>query len=731
MPELDLSNCANEPIHIPGAIQPHGLLFALRESDLQVMQVSANAAEALGRPAEDLLNQPLEALFDPTLCAWVRKAAVEANGPTNAPEPIAIGDTRYSLALHRYRGVAILEGEPYTPVSERHWTELAMAIRTLQSARSLQRLHELTVRAVRRLTGFDRVMLYVFDIDDHGHVVAEAKREDLDSFLDLHYPASDIPRQARELYRLNPLRLIPDASYRPVPLVPSLRPDNGQPLDLSFAMLRSVSPIHCEYMRNMGLAASMSISLVVDDRLWGLISCGHCSPKHVPPEVRRACEVIGGLVAVQIDALSERERSALREERRTTLQALLEGMRDGSGHVLTGLLQAPDALTALMDATGAAVVIGDEVVAVGETPAKSQVRPLCEWIASRMADGVYQSFKLDEHYAPAAAYRNKASGVLAIALPKPERNMVLWFRPEVARTVKWGGNPHKPVEPGATRLHPRRSFEEWKERVVGQAERWRSAEIDLAIELRRSAIEFDLHRQVMRAEAAVRARDDLVAVVSHDLRSPLQAMMMQAAILKRMVDQMTDESSRRLNHAIDRIQAVAQRMSSLLMDLLDLSKIEAGRFQLTVAREDVRLMVEEACALLAPVAEAKSIALSHTVDGDLHVEADVERLFQVLSNLIGNAIKFTPEGGTISVKARRAEDMVQFEVRDSGVGIDAAHRTHIFDRYWQARPQMAKGAGLGLHIARGIVEAHGGRIWVESELGQGSTFCFTIPVAQT
>jgi len=731
--EEELSRCADEPIHIPGAIQPHGVLLALAEPGLVISQVSANSESLLGLAPARLLNRPLREVLGRAQTDRVEAALGACGGTDTVPFELTVEGTRFEAGVHRHQGMAILELEAVAEAVAGEAGILSRALRRLQAANGLEQLCAIAVEEVRALTGFDRVVAYRFDADAHGQVIAEARDPAMEPFLGLHFPASDIPRQARELYRLNWLRLIPDAAYTPVPLLPALRPDNGTPLDLSFALLRSVSPVHREYLRNMGVRASMSVSLLREQQLWGLISCGHRTPRMVTAPVRRACETIGRLLSLQIAALAEIEAARLREARRPLATALAQAMRDGDGGVLQGLAERPDALLRLVDAAGAVIVTGDDRRRVGNCPEPAAIEALLAWLQPRLADGVFATRRLAREYPSAAAYAAIASGVLAIALPKPDRELVLWFRPEARQIVDWGGNPAKPVEPeaggGRLRLHPRRSFELWREEVRAEARLWLDGDLEAARDLRRSAIEIDLGRQVRREQAAVRARDDLVAVVSHDLRNPMSVIRMQAALLHKALADEPGEAPRRMRAAVDRIHSAARRMGALLEDLLDLSKIEAGRFQVAPRPEEAAGMIEEAVNLFVPIAQNTDIDIDWSCDHGLRVQADGERAFQVFSNLIGNALKFTPEHGRITVTGRRRGDFAEFMVRDTGPGIDPEQQPHLFERYWQAPHAARKGAGLGLYIARGIVEAHGGRIWVESEPGAGSRFYFTLPVA--
>jgi signal transduction histidine kinase len=300
--------------------------------------------------------------------------------------------------------------------------------------------------------------------------------------------------------------------------------------------------------------------------------------------------------------------------------------------------------------------------------------------------------------------------------------------------VGWGGNPTKAAEPadlsGGLALHPRRSFELWKQEVRHCSVSWDPADIAAAVDLRRSAIEIDLYRQVKREQEAVKARDDLVAVVAHDLRNPMSVVVMQSTLIQRLLAQDASERGQRLRASAQIVGRAGERMSSLLNELLDLAKIEAGRFEIVPSRQSVSHIIQDAYELLQPLCEAKRVTLVSHPAPELQIQADPERVFQVLSNLIGNAIKFSPHGEEIHLSAAPAAgNLCEFAVRDRGPGIAPDQLARIFDRYWQARPAEAGGAGLGLYISRGIVEAHGGTIRAESREGHGTTMFFTVPLA--
>ncbi|VVP36745.1 Phytochrome-like protein cph1 [Pseudomonas fluorescens] len=730
-----LANCADEPIRFPGAIQPHGLLLTLNEPALEIVQVSANVAALLDREPLGLIGQPLAQLIGDAEAAQVREALLQPALSDTPPLHFRLNGTAFDGLLHRHQGVLILELEIHVENFQPrnvagNQTHLGRMLQRLHAATSLQALYDISVKEIQAMTGYDRVLIYRFEEEGHGQVIAEASDPSMEVFNGLFFPASDIPEQARELYRTNWLRIIPNADYQPVPLLPKLRPDTDTPLDLSFATLRSVSPIHCQYMKNMGVLSSMSISLLKGDKLWGLISCGNRQPLHVPHELRAACQTIGQVLSLQISAMEALEISRQREAKVEALALLNQAMIDSPQNVFDGLANQPQVLMALNNAGGIAIIEDNQLHRYGNCPEPAQIRALHKWLQDS-GEPVFASHNLASVYPPAAEYQQVASGVLAMSLPKPVDNGVLWFRPEVKENINWSGDPRKPLDlensDAGLRLRPRTSFEIWKVEMAGISTKWSHGDLFAANDLRRSALENDLARQVCREQEAVRARDELVAVVSHDLRNPMTVISMLCGMLQKAFSSDGPHTSRRISTAIDTMQQAAGRMNTLLEDLLDTSKIDAGRYSITPQKLDVGQMFEEAQALLAPLALDKDISISFAADPDLRIHADPERLFQVLSNLVGNAIKFTPRLGTVGVHAKSVGDEIVFTVRDSGEGIPKEHLPHVFDRYWTVKEGNPNGTGLGLYITQGIVEAHGGRIVAESEPGQGSEFRFTVP----
>jgi PAS domain S-box-containing protein len=498
------AECAREPIHVPGSIQPHGALLAVSLADLRVVQASANAEEFLGTSAPSLLGRSLDELFDAPL-----HVALDAIEQTN-PRAVLIAGRLFDAILHRTGERLLVELEPAAAQDERThpafpepYLQLNRAISRLREAANVDELLAVAAREVRSLIEFDRVMVYRFEPDDHGVVVAEARRDDLQPYLGQHYPATDIPPQARRLYLINPLRIIPDARYRPSPLVPATDPATGAPLDLSQSVLRSVSPVHLEYLANMGARASMSISLPYGSRLWGLLACHHETPRFIPYRTRLACELFGNVLTWLVAMRADGEEAQARARAADTRMAIVERVnRDG---VVNGVIRGSPSVLDLVAASGAAIWRSGTCCTLGKTPSENQIERLVHWLRTVLRDGVYATEGLS-HVCPfGAELKDLASGLLAVSFAAPWEHLILWFRPEAPRTVRWAGDPGVPLGWRDERICPRRSFSEWLEQVKLTAVPWQGVEIESAVGLRAAIVERAAQREAARASAFLQA----------------------------------------------------------------------------------------------------------------------------------------------------------------------------------------------------------------------------------
>ena len=514
--------CDREPIHLSGAIQPHGALLILDAASFIVTAASENVAVLCGLP--DPLGRSLGDLLGAEVAAQVRALPVTGNPYDALPLRIALpgpGPTAmvHYLVAHRSGPLLIVELEPAGPAphtpgaSVEFFQRQRAAMKALLGVDEVDEVCRVTVEEVRRLTGYDRVMVYRFEPDAHGYVIAEACNEDAEPFLGLHYPAGDIPRQARALYLRNSIRVIVDVDYEPAAILGL--PDGGPAdrLDLSMSVLRSVSPVHLQYLANMGVAATMTISLIVDNQLWGMISCHHDSPKHVDHAERLACEVLGQMVSVRLFAAeSTGGHRHVRELGRLAAQ-VVTSMAAGETPV-AGAVAAERPLLGMAAADGAVVEIDGERVCVGVVPGPEVLELLIAHLGAQAGSGPapFGVSTLPEEVRVAAgpdANVSAAAGALFLPLPGRVEGFVLWLRGEYAHTVRWAGRPDpKPDEDHAptAALTPRASFQAWREQVRDQSIPWRAAEMAVVTELAQAMPEVLLHR----------AQNRLVRFALHD-----------------------------------------------------------------------------------------------------------------------------------------------------------------------------------------------------------------------
>jgi chemotaxis family two-component system sensor kinase Cph1 len=737
---INITNLKEAPIHLSSEIQPYGILLVLDESNLKILQVSGNTFNVFGFSPENMVEKKLENLIDSYQLEKIQAGLAERNLDFINPTKIWIkkrGDEYnvFDAVFHRNsEGFLILELEPATSqenIPFLSFYHLARAsINRLENTKNLKEFCQIIVQEVRKVTGFDRVMLYKFDDDGHGSVIAEEKIAELESYLGLHYPESDIPKPARKLFISNSIRLIPDANVEPVKIFPVNNPITNRPVDLTNSILRSPAPCHIEYLHNMGVGASLTISLIKDQKLWGLIACHHQTPKYISYELRKACEFLGRVIFSEISAREETEDYDYRMSL-TYIQTLLVEYMSQEDNFIDGLVKNQPNLLDLTSATGAAVCFGGNYTLIGETPKEEELNFLLEWLKNNIQEEIFYTDSLPSIYPDAISFKNVASGLLAI--PISQRNYVLWFRPEVIQTVNWGGDPNKAFEvnqsQGNLRLCPRKSFELWKETVRLTSLPWKYVEIKAALELRKAIVNIVLRQADELAQLASdleRSNAELkkfAYVASHDLQEPLNQVANYVQLLEMRYEAALDEDAKEfINFAVEGVSL----MQTLIDDVLAYSKVDtqAIAFQPT----EVEKALEKALSNLRKRISESSATLTH--DPLPIVMADGTQLMQLFLNLLGNAIKFrSHEPPKIHIGVERLEDEWLFSVRDNGIGIDPQFSDRIFVIFQRlhTRDEYA-GTGMGLAICKKIIECHRGRIWVESQLGQGATFYFTIPI---
>ncbi len=757
--------CDREKIHLLGHIQPHGILIAIKELELEIVQISENTIHFFGIAASSLVNKPLLTLFPQSqieiLLPLFSQQDLETFNPIRLTAQIKSEKYQFEGEVYRSDGLLILELEPLFTGSKDslgfyHLAKAATA--NLRKAQDFSELSNLLVQEIQKITKYDRVLIYKFDPDDSGVVIAEAKSQYLEPLLGLHYPASDIPSFARELYHRKWLRLIVDVDTQPVPIIPSNNPLAQEPLDLSLSSLRSVSLFHVKYLQKMKVSASLVIALINEDKLWGLIVCHHPIPKYIDYETRKTCEFLGQIMSIEIVSKHEIQLKKSQEKIKDIQAKLKQNILDSNQSISQApiqdvfiqdvLMQDIDSLLNLVNAQGAVICLGDRISSIGQCPPQAFISSLVTWIQAKSQD-IFYTNHLSQSYSEAIEVTDIASGLLAVSISLNHTSYhVIWFRTEVLQTVNWAGDPSKLLDIGTDdnsdnlSPSPRRSFELWKETVKAKSLDWEEVEIEAALELRGTlmlaALEFSqqaLKQEAERSEVANQAKSSFLARMSHELRTPLNAIL---GCTQLMHDD--DSLTHDLEEYVHIISHSSEHLLNLIDDVLEMSKIEAGKIILEETKFDFYLFLNNLQEMLQIRAKDKKLKLIFAIHPDLpqYIKSDERKIRQILLNLLGNAIKFTSKGYvTLRVSLLKADSIsskvvIHFEIEDTGRGIASEELDKLFKAFVQTASGKASqtGTGLGLVISQQFAHFLGSHIIVSSILDKGTTFQFDIAVEQ-
>lgn len=762
---VDLATCELEPIHIPGSVQPHGALLTFDLQDLRIVHAGGDTTGVLGAPTTDLLG----ALATDVLRAdQIHRLLALIDARRTLVRPVfaftmdndAYGVT--DVVVHMVDGLLVLEFEPRRmPMIEDALTLVQGMMHHVQQSGSLSAFFEAVANQVRAATGFDRVLVYRFAADCGGAVVAEARAEGVDSLFGLNFPASDVPRQARELYLKNLIRNIPDARYTPLPILPPLNPLNGKPLDLSYSTLRSVSPMHRQYLANLGIVGSMSLSLVSDGKLWGLIVCHHYEPRYLPHRLREACELFAGMTSshlqmrlVETDLETQVHSMRIHEE-------LVERM-GREADLADGLIRFRPNLLDLVLASGVAVWIEGQFNAIGATPTRAQVEAVVNWLNATGKEGVFHTDSLPTVYAPATRFPEIASGLLALSVSRTPRDYVLWFRSEISRMVSWSGVSDRPAaeRPEGETLTPRRSFAVRQSAVRLYAHPWLPTEIDAAHRLRLSLLEITLRRidQAARERAVIQQQQEKLTQELDrrlvDLQSTAEALKRETerrAVLEAELSQVlrrtvADQEAERRRIARELHDTLGQSLTLLQLGLEELAGTTAGSQELIAGLDALRAVTAEFGRDLNRLAwEIRPTALDDLgiqtairnlleswsersdIAFDLHLTLNDERLspeiettlYRVLQEALTNVVRHA-NATRVGVMLNSSDQLVTMIIEDDGHGF-FSDNTHL-----ENLPPKRLGL-LGIRERVALVD---GTLEVESSPDRGTTLFVRIRLAR-
>ena len=766
----------NEQIHIPNFIQDHGVLLVLQEPYFDIIQVSSNTEEWLNIPPENILEQNIEYLLDSNQIDNIRQN-LAGNFVYLNPLKLSIkcgNEVRlFNGIIHRSNdNVVILELEPCEDESGADFSQFYQLtfpiINKIQKSANLYELCEIVVQEIRKITGFDRVMIYKFHADDSGEVIAEDKREDQEAFLGLYYPAYDVPQPVRELFSVNSLRIIPNINSPIVELLPKNGFDNfgydlyfllvakllnnkylrlfdfyfntliqqfpknnpltNQPLDLSFSVLRGVSRCHIKYLHNMGVMASMAISLVKEGKLWGLIACHHQSTKYIPYHKRVVCEFLGQIMSIHIPMREQNDnldyKVALKSVQAEVIKIISE-----SEDLLNVIKNIGSKLLTIVGATGSVIFLEGEYHKVGKTPNDTEITELLNWVKNQINTDIYSTDSLPKIYSPAQEFKEIASGLLVLEIAKLQEVYILWFRPEVSQTVNWAGNPEYPIEiesDGRMKLCPRTSFEQWQEIVKFHSLPWQPYEIEGAQEFKTAIVGIvmrrisELAKINLELEQSNSELDSFTYIASHDLKEPLRGIHNYSTFLMEDYGEILDSEGR---EKLETLVRLTQRMEDLINALLFFSRL--GRQEIHKSAINLNELIDNVAEVVRMSKPEASIEIIK-MDNLPVIYGDKILLEEVFSNLINNAVKYNKkEDKIVEIGYEETEEAASIiYVKDNGIGIREKHQETIFKIFKRLHGQnkFGGGTGVGLTIVKKIIERHGGKIWLKSKYGEGTTF---------
>lgn len=730
----NLTNCDIEPIHIPGKIQNHGFLI-VADNEYIISACSENISAFLSVAPALLLQQPLEMLekylatITPSvgfLKQILQLGQANGNFENFNPYSLNIRGRAFNLIISKSGNHYLLEFEPeYSDLESDLVKTIGSSLSEMLADSKLSNLLEKAAIKIKEIIGYERVMIYRFHKDGHGEVVAEQKSEQLESLLGLHYPASDIPRQARELYKLNHVRLISDVQTEPSCILTAasdLKQDEG-PLDLTHAVLRAVSPIHIQYLKNMGVASSFSISLISNDELWGLIACHNYSPRFINYKERESAKLVGQVLSSAI-SFRQKEEDLIQSNRiKDAVAAIGKGLIRNENIERT-LFDEPITLLDAVNATGVALYFNKQWYTEGITPDENFLTEMVDWLAENMELQIYETNQLPLVYPAALRHRNTASGILACTLSRELKEYMIWFRPEIIGTVTWAGNPEKPsiIESnGLLSITPRKSFERWSQTVQFTSISWTPDDLKSAL-LVREEIVFAVSRKAVEVrilnEKLKEAYEDLNAfsyTISHDLKTPLTTIKSFGQLLRRNAS--LDDKAQ---HMVDRILLSTDKMQTMIEEVLRYSVL--GQNTTLAKLIDMKKLLEE---LKQEFLAANDDNLNINIGESLEIYGDQTMVMQVFSNLIGNAIKYSKQTAfpIVNVTCEETESRILYSVGDNGIGVKAIDQEKIFELFTRSdEVKEYEGTGVGLSIVKKIMEKHNGKVWIESDPAIGSTF---------
>lgn len=732
--KIDLENCAKEPIHIIGRTQSHGVLIACHPATFEISQCGTNSGALFAVDHNSLLGQNISMLFGHQQLEKLKSSL--ASEELSIPQEVEINGEKFLMLGHFSDQSLVLDFEPVKEVHDPYFfqKQLTRILNKFQSTETIEALANSAANLVKKMFGYDRVMIYRFDDSWNGEVIAEKKEEEMESWLGLHYPATDIPAQSRALFLKHKVRLISDVHYEPVPIKPEISPLSSQPLDISRSGLRAVSPIHIEYLKNMDVGASLSAAVVVKGKLWGLIACHHRTAKFLDHYQRESCRFLSQMLSTEITLQESRNYIQKTETSEVFRQRLVDQMQDQED-VMKALGEEEVKFTDLISCGGGALYFYNKWSTVGNTPSEEELRSLFYAFLSQQKEELFYTSNLSAVFPEAEAYKKTAAGVLCLRISA--NKYMIWFRPEVIQTVTWGGNPHEKAffNEKENRISPRKSFQKWSEKLTGISEAWEESDLGVVKTLRDNVIHVVLAKQRKEIEALneklVEANEELELFsygLSHDLRAPLRGV---DGFLKLIQEDFAENLGKDGIKMLQMTRDLAAKMNALIDDILAYSGLHHSEAKVLQEVDTKALIIEVLEFFNVKASYPKAVV---KIQKELPLmKGDRRMLFQLWSNLLNNALKYSEATAApiVEVGTEERNGHRMYFVRDNGIGIKKEFQDKIFETFTRVAGGKYEGSGIGLAIVKKIVEKHSGRIFVESTPGRGSVFYFCLECPET
>lgn len=749
---VDLTSCDTEPIHMIGAIQPIGVLVAVDQASLTIEFASGNTQDMFGHPCADLMGRSLAWLVGDANCAALGSRNLKPTMPDLLRpwflefEKADGVSARFECYPHAHEGWIILEFVAIQSAPAVMWETDLVRQRIISELIKPETLTELALvgaQIIREVTGFDRVMIYRFAEDKHGEVIAESTLRD-DSFLGLHYPASDIPDPARRHFALNVIRIIPDINAIPVPIMARsgtvADQSSSNPLDLTYSKLRAVAPVHVEYLHNMGVGASMSISLTSNHELWGLVACHHYAPLHLSWSTLRYCELVGGTISALLQSLENtiKLRHSIRAEK-TAFDIEREARM---GKPLRDVIR--DHADTLMDqcsAQGLVLMLDNAAFEAGLVPEFPEGYLA---LKNELVEGIATSDQLAGQDGTQAADMNDVSGAAMMELSDDGRDWLVVFRKSFEQTIRWAGKPDKVgtrLRDGSIRLSPRGSFALWSEERRGRSKPFTDTDHEILRITRRALFamnSLDRERGAVAAQIAAEAEEarlrlilldsarnrsmgELASALSHELNQPLSAVTNYVNACRQELRNYGIDIPSQVGRLMDSAVAESSRAADLVRRLRNF----IGQGEIALEWIDLHAVIRQGVELALVATSGERCEVVFRFDAGLpRILADPVQIGQVILNLVRNSLSAMQgrDRRVLTVSTEGIEPMVRISIKDTGIGIPAEMLPKLFEPFHNS---TTSGMGIGLSLCRSIVEAHGGRIWTQA--GHPETeFVFTL-----